>query len=508
MKKRIGVLLIEGLLMGTIFAVGSSQIQNTDNTQQAHSKSHEKKWGKETRKKFFLYCILSTLLFSSVNVIGLKETSTQGELNDDVFPVMRANTEFLKRYSQDYNWEEVAFIDPALGFEIQATEDFSILDLLYYIPEDRDQGYCSNCWAWPSTSVLEIALRVQKGVMENRLSVQYMNTCGELYPSTGISCCEGGTLFQFAQFYSLTGIAIPWTNENAYWQDYVLFGRCEQVSCDEIVKDPNYPIASIQSKRIQTSKVPEETAIENIKNTLHQNKGVFFTVFFADEDNIKHFSDFWRKEDEKSVYKLDYYAGNPWVDDEAAGHALLVVGYHDDENSDANDYWIMLNSWGTTSGRPNGLARIDMHMNYSLKYVDSSQYAFGAETLNVTFGSESPTTFINGPTSIRINTDYVYDVSAVDYQGDDVYLYVNWGDGSNTDWLGPYESREVIQVSHAFSERQNYSIKAKAKDTNGNVGEEQPLTISASKSKNLLMPEITRFMLLLKKVTFFNFLNL
>ncbi len=67
--------------------------------------------------------------------------------------------------------------------ELQSTTDFSILDLLYYIPEERDQGRCSNCWAWPSNSVLEIALRVQKGVIENRLSVQYMNTCGELYPT-------------------------------------------------------------------------------------------------------------------------------------------------------------------------------------------------------------------------------------------------------------------------------------------------------------------------------------
>jgi hypothetical protein len=115
-------------------------------------------------------------------------------------------------------------------------------------------------------------------------------------------------------------------------------------------------------------------------------------------------------------------------------------------------------------------------MNYSLKY--SSQYTFGAETLNVTFGSDTPTTSITGPTSGRINKNYTFDVSAVDPQGDDVYLYIKWGDGTNTEWLGPYNSGEVIQVSHSFSERINYTIKAKAKDINGYEGKEQPLQIT------------------------------
>jgi len=90
---------------------------------------------------------------------------------------------------------------------------------------------------------------------------------------------------------------------------------------------------------------------------------------------------------------------------------------------------------GTTTGRPNGLLRVDMHMNYFLKY--SSQYVFGAETLNVTFGSDAPTTSITGSTSGKINKNYTFDISAIDPQGDDVYLYVNWGDGMNTDWVGP-----------------------------------------------------------------------
>ena len=75
---------------------------------------------------------------------------------------------------------------------------------------------------------------------------------------------------------------------------------------------------------------------------------MYFSIFYPDNTNIYDFRYFWRNENEESVYDLDYYAGHPWVDDEAVGHALLIVGYHDDENTDNSDYWIILNSWGTT----------------------------------------------------------------------------------------------------------------------------------------------------------------
>ena len=106
----------------------------------------------------------------------------------------------MERY---YNGSEFAFIDPSLEEEIQNTESYSILDLLEYIPKERSQGRCGNCWAWPSTSVLAIALNVQKGI-KDRLSVQFMNTCGEDYTSGmyKIECCGGGTLEMLADFYS------------------------------------------------------------------------------------------------------------------------------------------------------------------------------------------------------------------------------------------------------------------------------------------------------------------
>ena len=63
----------------------------------------------------------------------------------------------------------------------------------------------------------------------------------------------------------------------------------------------------------------------------------------------------------------------------------MCVGYNDDDPN--NSYWIMLNSWGTEAGRPNGLFRLDMDMNYSCMYdyFGTNYYSFAWHTFDVQF---------------------------------------------------------------------------------------------------------------------------
>ncbi|MFP3912096.1 MAG: C1 family peptidase, partial [Desulfobacteraceae bacterium] len=64
------------------------------------------------------------------------------------------------------------------------------------------------------------------------------------------------------------------------------------------------------------------------------------------------------------------------------GHAVLCVGYND--NDPENAYWVMLNSWGTTAKRPNGLFRVDMDMNYDCMDL-TWEYNLYWQTLNIQF---------------------------------------------------------------------------------------------------------------------------
>lgn len=442
------------------------------------------------KKKILVVSILGMFLLVSMSVTGLKSiTNKVTPKNDDYIDylsVMRSTPETLEKWEEDYNNAELAFINPSLSEIIEATSEFSILHLLDYIPEENNQGRCANCWAWPATSILGIALNVQLGIFD-RLSVQYINTCGEEYSTfPPIGCCEPGNLAGFASFYRATDMAIPWSNTFAHWHDG---GNIRCITpCSIISKVPNYPIYDIHSKTIKTRGVPEEEAISNIKNILHQNRGVYFTILFPDNANLQNFGNFWRNQNEQYIYDIDYYCGSPIVEDEGGGHAVLCVGYNDVEGTE-NDYWIMLNSWGTNSNRPTCVFLVEMHFDYECKY--SNFYAFGAQTLSLTFNpdAEAPEPpSIDGPSTGQPDTEYTYQLSAIDTQGDDVFLYVDWGDNTNTGWAGPYYSGEQIEVNHTWSKRGLYTISAKAKDTKGKVSAWTTLKVSMPKNKAINRP--------------------
>ena len=72
---------------------------------------------------------------------------------------------------------------------------------------------------------------------------------------------------------------------------------------------------------------------------------------------------------------------------------------------------------------------------------------------------------INGPINGRAGEKYDYTFSAIDPDGNDVYLFILWGDGYEIHWNGPYSSGEEVTFSHTYEEKGEYIIQAKAKDT-------------------------------------------
>ena len=417
-------------------------------------------------KKILLIFLVGMFLIgfttSGVKITTEKNNDNQ-QLDFEIKPVMKLDFEDLEKRKIDYNNAQKAYIDPSLKSEIATTESYSILHLLDYVPDERDQGWCGNCWAWPATGALAIALNVQEGIF-NRLSVQYINSCGEI---VGVGCCEGGNLDVFCRFYRKTDMAIPWSNDNAHWIDKR--AQC-RTPCSSISTEPNYPISSIWPKTVETHKIPEAEAIENIKNQLHQEKGVYFSWILPDMDYRQDFSGFWSDEDEEEIYNLDWDCGAEYLEDEGGGHGVLCVGYNDDEGTD-NDYWIMLNSWGTTSKRPNDLFAVNMHMDYDclIVYEGHDYYSFDFEIIDVNFNKdeEAPDTpTIQGPNNGEPNTEYTFQISTIDNQGHNVYYFIDWDDGTDSGWLGPYESGEVIEASHTWTKKQEYSIMVKAKDIN------------------------------------------
>lgn len=73
----------------------------------------------------------------------------------------------------------------------------------------------------------------------------------------------------------------------------------------------------------------------------------------------------------------------------------------------------------------------------------------------------------NGEERPKLNTTYDYETNSTDIEGEEIYYKFSWGDGNESNWLGPYPSGQTIAGSYSWSERGSFTIKIKAKDTNG-----------------------------------------
>ena len=330
-------------------------------------------------KKATLVALMMTLAVSGTAVA------------DTEYPIMQPDQDTIARWIADYNGATALILE---GIEVRGS--YSVLSHLDYTPAARDQGSCGNCWAWAGTGCVEVGHDVENGVFD-RLSLQYLNS--NYGGGSGAAYCCGAWLSDFVGFYGVGGqgaqIAIPWSNTNAHWQDGgTSCGGSTTVPGATISTTPNYGITYINELRIATQGETQATAIANIKAALNNDQAVWFAFFLADFDP---FYTFWSGTgaSETDVWDFDPYCGGSYLGgNNPGGHAVLCVGYNDDDSE--NSYWIMVNSWGTAGGkRPNGIFRVDMDVDYSCSYTDlaaeNNGYALYWQVLDIEFESAIPT---------------------------------------------------------------------------------------------------------------------
>jgi len=103
---------------------------------------------------------------------------------------------------------------------------------------------------------------------------------------------------------------------------------------------------------------------------------------------------------------------------------------------------------------------------------------------------------INGETKGKIKTEYYYQFLSSDPEGLHIWYFIDWRDGSDTGWIGPYKSGEEITLNHQWSERGEFIIRCKAKDPYDDVSEWGELRITMPHTFWLLDGLLDRFPLL------------
>jgi parallel beta-helix repeat protein len=110
---------------------------------------------------------------------------------------------------------------------------------------------------------------------------------------------------------------------------------------------------------------------------------------------------------------------------------------------------------------------------------------------------------IDGTTNGKPTIEYTYTGSAIDPDGDQLYYLWDWGDSTNSSWLGPYPSGETTTANHTWGEEGTYTIKAKAKDIKGAESDWSTLTVRVPKNRlfiNVLLDRLVMKFPLIQKI--------
>ena len=82
-------------------------------------------------------------------------------------------------------------------------------------------------------------------------------------------------------------------------------------------------------------------------------------------------------------------------------------------------------------------------------------------------------------TTIWIGVEYNFYYTFEDPDEDKWFIMIDWGDGTKSDWFGPYKSGETVSFTHYWKKTGNYAIKLRIKDEYGYISEwSNPFPIS------------------------------
>jgi hypothetical protein len=125
--------------------------------------------------------------------------------------------------------------------------------------------------------------------------------------------------------------------------------------------------------------------------------------------------------------------------------------------------------------------------------VYNNQNGFVDETVKAFLENPPNSPEIDGPNSGKKEVDYDFIISAIDPYNKSLFYYISWGDDSFEDWIGPFDSGEIVTISHNWSTNGKYIIKARTKTTHGLLGPWGEVEIKIPRNKTLPHYYLIRF---------------
>ena len=134
-------------------------------------------------------------------------------------------------------------------------------------------------------------------------------------------------------------------------------------------------------------------------------------------------------------------------------------------------------------------------LNYKITSIDSSGNWAETTIKSIPIVENEPPNMptIDGPDSGKPGNEYTYCVIATDPNDDQMEVMFEWGDETNSDWLGPFDSGTEVCDSHIWDKKGAYVISVTVRDIYGeNVTATKEVTMP--RNKLILRPLIFRLL--------------
>ena len=152
------------------------------------------------------------------------------------------------------------------------------------------------------------------------------------------------------------------------------------------------------------------------------------------------------------------------------------------------DEWSNLKTSGATDTRSHTWVVPGM---YTIKVIAEdehgaqSSYSLG-KTVTITANQPPNKPRLTGPSSGKTGTSYTYTAESTDDDGDNLYYLFDWGDSTQSGWIGPFSSGQSVGESHIWTSQGAFNVKVKTKDVHGAESIwSDPIPISIPKYRSL-----------------------
>ena len=166
-------------------------------------------------------------------------------------------------------------------------------------------------------------------------------------------------------------------------------------------------------------------------------------------------------------YAAAYYTGRSA--DDPLGYMAPPVLFKEGEAT-----YNLIDSYGRNRWGDYSLCSLDPVKNtlwtiqeYAHSHNESDENRWGTWICELVFNQppETPTK-PDGPEIVGQYAEATFTTSTIDPEEEEVYYMFDWGDGSFSDWVGPYDSGETGEAIHSWADFGEFEVKAIAKDIN------------------------------------------